>query len=72
MTPAQLSRLIDADAAAPELDAALQALAGDAVARETVTVYQIIGDALRGRAVEDDGYSRRILAALEGVTIDPA
>jgi negative regulator of sigma E activity len=72
MMPAQLSRLIDADLESPDLSAALQTLGRDAGAREAVTVYQIIGDALRGRPVLDDGYSHRIFAALDGVTIDPA
>ncbi len=72
MSPEQLSRLIDADLAADSLDAALQTLTASAHARESVTVYQIVGDALRGRAVEDDGYSRRIFTALSKTRIDPA
>lgn len=60
----QLSRLLDAEIDSPGLEAVLVDLTANSESRETITVYQIIGDALRGRAVEDDGYSRRIIAAL--------
>lgn len=66
----QLSSLIDGELEVANVGAALGALAADADAREAVTLFQIIGDALRGRVVEDDGYSRRILAALDRVTIE--
>ena len=72
MRPDQLSRLIDADLESDALDAALRALNKNADAREAVTVYQMVGDALRGRVVEDDGYRRRIFAALAKARIDPA
>ena len=72
MTPEQLSRLIDADLEAELIDSALNELGMNEAARESVTVYQLVGDALRGRAVEDAGYSRRIFKALSGVPIDPA
>lgn len=71
MTPEQLSRLIDADLEPELLDAALGELGASDVARERLTVYQLVGDALRGRAVEDNGYSQRIFKALAGVRIDP-
>ena len=72
MTPEQLSRLIDADLEAELIDSALTELGMNELARESVTVYQLVGDALRGRAVEDAGYSQRIFKALSGVRIDPA
>ena len=72
MSPDQLSRLIDADLESDTLDTTLRALDIDSNAREAVSVYQVIGDALRGRSVEDDGYSQRIFAALAKVRIDPA
>ena len=72
MTPEQLSRLIDADLEAELIDSALTELGMNELARESVTVYQLVGDALRGRAVEDAGYSQRIFKALAGVRIDPA
>ncbi len=72
MSPDQLSRLIDADFESDTLDAALRALGDDANARDSVTVYQMVGDALRARVVEDDGYSQRIFAALAKARIDPA
>ncbi|GEM_PF-6923545 len=72
MSPDQLSRLIDADLESENLDAALRALSGDTDAREAVSVFQMVGDALRGRVVEDHCYSQRIFAALAKVRIDPA
>ena len=66
----QLSSLIDGELEPANVGAALGTLAADANAREAVTLFQIIGDSLRGRVVEDDGYSRRILAALDRVAID--
>lgn len=70
MNTDQLSSLIDGELAADDIGAALGALASDTHAREAVTLFQIVGDAMRGRVVEDDGYSRRILAALDLVKIE--
>lgn len=72
MKPIELSCLIDGDFEPGAIGLALAALAGDPAARETVTLHQLVGDALRGRVVEDDGYSRRILASLDGERIAPA
>ena len=46
MTPEQLSRLIDADLEAELIDSALTELGMNELARESVTVYQLVGDAL--------------------------
>ncbi len=70
MNTDQLSSLIDGELEVADVGAALAALATDTDARDAVTVFQIIGDSLRGRMVEDDGYSRRIFAALDQVQID--
>ena len=70
MNTDQLSSLIDGELAANDVDAALGTLASDRDAREAVTLFQIVGDAMRGRIVEDAGYSRRILAALDLVKIE--
>ena len=59
-----ISKLLDGDAGISAIGAGVAVLAGDADAREALYVYQLIGDALRGRPVADDGYSRRIIAAL--------
>ena len=64
MTRDHLSRLLDAELDPSAVGSALRNLEANPESREAVTVYQIIGDALRGRAVEDDGYSLRIIAAL--------
>lgn len=65
----EISGLIDGEDADGAIDAAatsaaLAHLRGAADAREAVSVYTLIGDALRGWPVADDGYSRRIIAAL--------
>ena len=66
----QLSSLMDGECDVGDINAALNVLASNPDARETVTLFQIVGDAMRGRVVEDDGYSRRIFAALDKVQID--
>jgi negative regulator of sigma E activity len=66
----QLSSLIDGEVEARDIDEALKQLATSADARESVTVFQVIGDAMRGRAVEDNGFSQRIFAALDQVKIE--
>jgi len=66
----QLSSLIDGECDVCDIDAALRSLASSQEARESVTLFQIVGDAMRGRVVEDDGYSRRIFAALDKVQIE--
>jgi hypothetical protein len=66
----QLSSLMDGECDIGDIDAALITLASSHEARESVTLFQIVGDAMRGRVVEDDGYSRRIFAALDKVQIE--
>lgn len=61
----QIYRLIDGDLEPGALGPALRALAASPDLREAVSVSQIIGDSMRGRAVEDDGYSKSIFAALD-------
>ena len=70
MTTDQLSPLLDGELDTGALARTLQLLASNADAREKVSVYQMVGDAMRGRAVEDDGYSLRILAALDREEIE--
>jgi len=70
MKTEQLSSLIDGEVEARDVETALKLLATSAEARESVTVFQIIGDAMRGRAVEDNGFSQRIFAALDQVKIE--
>ena len=71
-----ISGLLDGEDAsgaigAAATSAALAQLRLAADAREAVSVYTLIGDALRGWPVADDGYSRRIIAALGQVRLDP-
>lgn len=66
----QLSSLLDGELEPGSLAPVLGTLAANADAREAITLYQIVGDAMRGRVVEDDGYSLRIFAALDREQIE--
>lgn len=62
MDRSSLSDFLDGEIDAGRLDAVLQALGTDPQAREAITTWQLIRDALGGTRALDDGYSRRILA----------
>ena len=55
-----VSLLLDGQLARDEVESALAGLAADPALRDRYTVYGLVGDALRGLAVPDDGFSRRI------------
>jgi negative regulator of sigma E activity len=59
-----ISALIDGEIAPDELGATLARLHSEADARDDVTVYQLIADALAGHRALDDGFTVRILARL--------
>lgn len=61
----QISALLDNEAAAVDVDAALVAAAAEPAVREVVSVYQLIKDALSGNVGLDHGYSQRILLTME-------
>ena len=66
MDRSSLSDFLDGEIDAGRLDAVLQALSADPQAREAITTWQLIRDALGGTRALDDGYSRRILARVWG------
>ena len=59
-----VSDLLDNEISAGDFDRAYDALLGDALLRDRLTIFQLIGDSLRGRTVPDDGYTLRILERL--------
>ncbi|MEI8384744.1 MAG: hypothetical protein WCF51_02125 [Nitrosomonadaceae bacterium] len=52
--------------------ALIENIRSDADARNDWFLYHLVGDAIRGRPIIDDGFSIRILARLESVEIDPS
>lgn len=62
MDRSTLSDFLDGEIDAQRVDAVLQALRVDPEARDAITTWQLIRDALGGTRALDDGYSRRILA----------
>ena len=68
-----VSRLLDGQLDSGGAREVLEETAASPGLRDRLTVYQWIGDALRGNPTADDGFSRRILDrfAREGVRIVP-
>lgn len=69
----KISRLLDGQLEAGEVERVLKDLPADASLRDRFTVYNLLGDVLRGNGTPDDGYTLRILDRLrgEGVRIEP-
>ena len=69
----KVSLLLDGQLSPEEVPVALSTLAADAAARDRYTVYGLVGDALRGLSVPDDGFSVRILERMhrENVRMEP-
>jgi negative regulator of sigma E activity len=69
----KVSQLLDGQLSAKETQDALAELAADPAQRDRYTVYNLIGDALRGNPTPDDAYTHRILERLrrEGARIEP-
>jgi negative regulator of sigma E activity len=68
-----VSLLLDSQLSPEDVPAALRAVAADPQLRDRYTVYGLVGDAMRGLSVPDDGFSVRIFDRLrrEGVRIEP-
>ncbi len=62
---ALLSRFLDSDLSADECSALLERLRGDAAARDSLTIMQLVRDAVGGVPALDDGYTLRILKRLK-------
>jgi len=69
----EVSRLLDGQLDPGETAHAVDKTAGDPALRDRLTVYQWAGDALRGNATADDGFTLRILQRMERerVRIEP-
>ncbi len=68
----KISLLLDGQLPAGEVAGALDDLGAQARLRDRFTLYGLVGDALRGLSVPDDGFSRRIVERLrrEGVQME--
>lgn len=66
-----LSRLHDEDLPLEAARQLVAEVARDAVLRDRWTRYQLAGDVIRGNTTPDDGFTRRILARLQGVKPEP-
>ena len=60
----QVSRFLDSDLSAAECAQLLERLRTDPVARDQLTVLQLVRDAAAGVRALDDGYTLRILQRL--------
>ena len=68
----KVSLLLDSQPNAEDVARVLQDLGSDDALRDRFTIYALVGDAMRGVNVLDDGFSKRIFARLrrEGVKME--
>jgi negative regulator of sigma E activity len=68
----KVSLLLDSQLNAEDVARVLQDLGSDDALRDRFTIYALVGDAMRGVNVLDDGFSKRIFARLrrEGVKME--
>ena len=68
----KVSLLLDSQLDAEDVSTVLKELGTDDVLRDRFTIYGLVGDAMRGVYVLDDGFSKRIFARLrrEGVRME--
>jgi len=69
----RVSLLLDGQLEAEEVKPALEELAAGPALRDRYTLYGLAGDALRGNATPDDGFSIRLFDRMkrEAVKIEP-
>jgi negative regulator of sigma E activity len=60
----KVSLLLDSQLDAGDVARVLQELGADDALRDRFTIYALVGDAMRGVNVPDDGFSTRIFARL--------
>ena len=70
----KVSLLLDSQLDTEDVAHVLEDLGEDEVLRDRFTIYALVGDAMRGVNVLDDGFSKRIFARLrrEGVKMEDA
>jgi negative regulator of sigma E activity len=68
----KVSLLLDSQLDTEDVARVLKELGADDALRDRFTIYGLVGDAMRGVNVLDDGFSKRIFARLrrEGVKIE--
>jgi negative regulator of sigma E activity len=68
----KVSLLLDSQLDTEDVPRVLKELGADDALRDRFTIYRLVGDAMRGVNVLDDGFSKRIFARLrrEGVKIE--
>ena len=68
----KVSLLLDGQLPADQAQDALTETAADNHLRDRFTVYGLVGDALRGNATPDDGFTQRLLERMrrEGIRRD--
>lgn len=68
----KVSELLNGQLAGEEVGRALEEVAAAAELRDRFTLYNLIGDVLRGNSTPDDGYTKRIMERMqrEGVRIE--
>jgi len=70
----KVSLLLDSQLEGEDIARVLKDLGTDDVLRDRFTIYGLVGDAMRGVNVPDDGFSKRIFGRLrrEGVKMEDA
>ena len=68
----KVSLLLDSQLDAEDVAHVLEDLGKDGALRDRFTIYALVGDAMRGVNVLDDGFSKRIFARLrrDGVKVE--
>lgn len=68
----KVSLLLDSQLSTDDVAQVLNDLGADDALRDRFTVYALVGDAMRGVNVPDDGFSARIFSRLrrEGVKVE--
>ena len=61
----KVSLLLDSQLDPDDVARVLKDLGADDVLRDRFTIYGLVGDAMRGVNVPDDGFSKRIFARLQ-------
>lgn len=67
----RVSQFLDSQLEGESVEEAAHGIAADAGERDRLTLYTLIGDALRGNPTPDDGFTQRILARMGDTAIEP-
>ena len=69
----KVSQLLDGQLETEVIKTTLDEILGDVGQRDRLTIYGLVGDALRGNPTPDDGFTKRLLERMEreGVKIEP-